>query len=289
MYSVIIPTKDRLDCFKEALQSVLNQTLPAGEIIVIDDGSQDQRCGEWIRQLGVPGIRYVYNSQPRGGAAARNQGLDLVSGHIPYVAFLDDDDIWLKNKMERQTAYLEAHPDCVATSCHWRKFGDEEKSYRLSARMAEKFKCYENFFGSFSFLTVRRARTDSVRITPGLTSCQDWDYIYKLSGLGRIHILPEILCRYRVHGGPRITTNAESRARGFRAFAEANHFPENARNWIFYRAAWIAVQGDASFWRVLRHATKSLFLSAPVGIKVRYAGALLKSELKQLLHVLSSF
>lgn len=111
--SVIIPTYNRRDLLPRALDSVLAQTVPVDEIIVIDDGSTDgtddmlrARCGDRVR--------YVW--QPNAGvSAARNHGLRLAQGR--YLALLDSDDLWLPTKTELQVAFLDTHPDFGMVVC----------------------------------------------------------------------------------------------------------------------------------------------------------------------------
>ncbi|MBN2468637.1 MAG: glycosyltransferase [Deltaproteobacteria bacterium] len=103
--SVIIPTFNRRDFVKEAIESVLRQDLPAHEVIVIDDGSTDDT--EVI-------IRYYdnvayYCQENRGISRARNHGLSRARGE--YIAFLDSDDLWMPNKLSEQLREMEKNPD----------------------------------------------------------------------------------------------------------------------------------------------------------------------------------
>lgn len=104
--TVLITTYNRHHLLRAAVESVLAQSRPADEILIIDDGSTDGTA-EYIRSLGNA---VTYHSQPRQGtAAARNAGLRLCTGNA--VAFLDDDDLWTTDKLAQTTAYLEQHAD----------------------------------------------------------------------------------------------------------------------------------------------------------------------------------
>ena len=106
VYACIIPTRNRPVATIEAVQSVLTQTASDLECIVVDDGSDDETADR-IAALRDPRLRVV--RQPnRGVAAARNRGVALSAS--PWIAFLDSDDRWLPRKMERQLAYMAAHP-----------------------------------------------------------------------------------------------------------------------------------------------------------------------------------
>lgn len=104
-FSVIIPTCNRAAFLAQALESALEQSYPAAQIIVIDDGSSDntrQILRKFERQV------QVIRQPSRGIGAARNRGMDAAEGD--YLAFLDDDDLWQPNKLERQAAFLRQHP-----------------------------------------------------------------------------------------------------------------------------------------------------------------------------------
>ena len=107
--SVVIPTYNRRHWLPETIQSVLQQTFPPHEVIVVDDGSTDG-TGEWL-QKAFPQVRYLWQQQS-GPSAARNQGARLATGN--WLAFLDSDDRWLPAKLERQVAFLQEHPEFQA-------------------------------------------------------------------------------------------------------------------------------------------------------------------------------
>ena len=106
--SVIIPTYNRGLCVTEAVDSVLGQTLRDFEVIVVDDGSTD----DTQVRLAVYGDRIRVIRQVNAGvSAARNVGMAAARGE--WIGFLDSDDTWMPEKLERQMADLERHPEAV--------------------------------------------------------------------------------------------------------------------------------------------------------------------------------
>jgi len=112
LVSVIIPTYNRGHVVPEAIESVLRQTYPNLEVIVVDDGSADN-TPECLQQFA--GRIRVITQENAGPAAARNRGIEMARGEL--IAFLDSDDLWLPTKLERQVTLLEqagkSVPCCV--------------------------------------------------------------------------------------------------------------------------------------------------------------------------------
>lgn len=107
LVSVIIPTYNRAALLRDAVRSVLAQTFSDFELIVIDDGSTD---GTDRMMGGFDDSRLHYLKQEnQGRSAARNRALSLARGR--YIAFLDSDDLYLKDKLEKQVAFMDDHPD----------------------------------------------------------------------------------------------------------------------------------------------------------------------------------
>lgn len=107
--SVVIATYNRSAYAQEAVRSVLAQTCPAHEVILVVDGSTDG-TGEAVKR-DFPEVQVV--TQPnRGRSIARNTGVALATGD--WVAFLDDDDLWHREKLAKTGEYLAAHPECRA-------------------------------------------------------------------------------------------------------------------------------------------------------------------------------
>lgn len=104
--SVLIPCYNVGHFLAEAIDSVLAQTFQDFEILVVDDGSEDNTAEVAAR---YPRVRYIYNRHS-GISVSRNLALSQARGE--FVVFLDADDMWTADKLEKQVDYMDSHPDC---------------------------------------------------------------------------------------------------------------------------------------------------------------------------------
>src|SRR5262249_37058329 len=102
LVSVVIPTRHRPKLVLRAIHSVLNQTHKELELIVVIDGP-DAATVTAVQSVQDPRLRLIINPRSLTAAGARNVGADRATGD--WIAFLDDDDEWLSNKLERQMAF----------------------------------------------------------------------------------------------------------------------------------------------------------------------------------------
>lgn len=218
LVSIIIPTKNRKNLLKDAIQSALDQTWQNLEIIVIDDGSTDE-THDYLRNLSLikKNIHYVRNEISQGGSSARNHGIEMAKGK--YIAFLDDDDTWMREKIERQLFLLKKNSSISAVSCWFfmLKESGNKKIIKLPFFVSSQDILSKNCLGGSSMcLTTKKA----LRLIGGfdntLKSGQDWDLWIKLRALGQIEIYREPLVNYFSHNGERITTNQRSLYSGLR-------------------------------------------------------------------------
>lgn len=112
LVTAIITTHNRLSLLKRAIDSVYAQTYSNIELIVVDDASTDGTL-EYCKNLPLQYI-YIPKEESKGGNYARNQGIRAAKGE--YVAFLDDDDYWLPEKIQKQVALIESK-DCELVHC----------------------------------------------------------------------------------------------------------------------------------------------------------------------------
>lgn len=118
-YSAVIPAFNAAQTIREAIGSILDQSVPATEIIVVDDGSTDGTAD--IALACHPRVTVVTQAN-LGAGAATSAGLKRVAS--AFFATLDADDLWLPEKMEVQLTHLEANPDCGFVFNHLRTFRD---------------------------------------------------------------------------------------------------------------------------------------------------------------------
>ena len=173
--SVIIPTYNRAEKLAKALDSVLAQTTPAQEIIVIDDGSTDRT--EALINHDYPTIQY-HKQENRGVSAARNVGIQSATSE--WLAFLDSDDEWLANKLEVQMKRLKAEPDNLISHTDeiWvrngRRVNPKKKHIKKGGHIFEH--CLPMCAMSPSSIIIHRSVLDDVGLfDESLPACEDYD------------------------------------------------------------------------------------------------------------------
>jgi glycosyltransferase involved in cell wall biosynthesis len=130
LVSVIIPVYNCEKYLGQAIESVLSQTHPPSEVIVVDDGSTDHSARV---AKGYETVRYVF--KPNGGASsALNRGVELAGGNL--LAFLGSDDLWVKDKLALQIAAMSSHPEFDMVFGYTQQFYSEELENSLRGRIS---------------------------------------------------------------------------------------------------------------------------------------------------------
>jgi len=201
--SVILPVRDGQRWLREAIDSVLTQTLSDLELVVIDDGSTDATPA-LIDEVRARDPRVIALRQEREGlVAALNRG--LAQARAPLIARLDADDIALPDRLAQQCDYLHAHPDVVLLG-GWAEIIDENGASRGKQMRPNPSGLRETLARKSPFIhpTVM-VRADAARRVGGYRAAfeagEDYDFWLRLADAGEIAILPGVLIRYREHGG----------------------------------------------------------------------------------------
>ena len=114
LVSIIMPAYNCERYIAEAITSVINQTYPNLELIVIDDSSQDNTANI-VKKLALKDMRInlYQNERNMGVSKTRNKGIEIAKGE--WIAFLDSDDCWTSDKLEKQMEFIKAHPNALFT------------------------------------------------------------------------------------------------------------------------------------------------------------------------------
>ncbi len=193
-FSVIIPTYNRWKFLQIAVNSVLAQTYPYFELIVIDDGSTDETA-KWIRSISDNRLRYIAQSH-KGVSEARNYGLSVAKG--TFIAFLDSDDWWARHKLERTKHFIDCHPEIKIfhTEEQWFK-GDKvvhpKKKHQKPTGWVYP-KALELCCISISTAVVHQDVFGAVGVfDESLPVCEDYDFWLRATSRFEVFLMPEVL------------------------------------------------------------------------------------------------
>lgn len=206
LVSCILPVFNGSAYLEQAIASILSQTYSNFELIIINDGSTDSSGEISDRMAADPRIRVVH--QPNQGiVAALNNGIAIASGD--YIARMDADDIALPHRFERQVETLENNPNVVLLGCRSDTINAEgevvnrrDSVSQLTIKSTAVLSFPPSMLQVLHPTTMMRA--DAIRQIEGYSSnylhCEDYDMYLRISSLGDIAQLEEVLLQYRIHG-----------------------------------------------------------------------------------------
>jgi len=204
-FSVVIPAYNAGASIARALDSVRAQSYAACDVLVTNDGSTDETEQILSTYMGrYPQFQLSVSSQEnRGIGAARNNGILRAAGQ--YVAFLDADDIWYREKLERVAFYLEKHPeaDLVCHDEYWVEDGKIPKKVEYGPYTSFEDLLFKGNTISTSATVVRRSKLLSAGLfSEKLTfnGVEDYELWMRISRIAAIAYLHEALGEYHVRG-----------------------------------------------------------------------------------------
>ena len=197
LISIVIPTYNRADLINIPLNSAINQSYREIEIIVVDDGSVDN-TEKVVKAIDDSRIRYLRHRSNKGGAAARNTGIEAAKGE--YIAFLDSDDAWVSDKLELQLAHMQKFPNPEKVVSYTQAFhslsGISEDTYHafdekffIPKRGKEPNESVSDYLfcnkGTLltSTLMLHRSLAINTRFRDSLRKHQDWDFCLRLEAV----------------------------------------------------------------------------------------------------------
>jgi glycosyltransferase involved in cell wall biosynthesis len=193
--TVVIPTYNRPDQLMKAVASVKKQQNVICQIIIVDDASDNDQSADF---QGDELVTYVRNDTNKGGGYSRNRGLSMATGK--YVNFLDDDDEFLDDKLQKQIARFESSevPNLGLVTCHVRDLRSGEEIIVKNTHRGNVFK--ESLSGysvkltpSMLFLTEAAKKTGG--FDESLPASQEYDFVIRLSKHYGVDYVDEVLAQ----------------------------------------------------------------------------------------------
>lgn len=178
MISIIIPTYNREKTIFKSVESVINQTYKDIEIIIVDDNSTD-RTEEIVKSFEDNRIKYIKLDRNLGACNARNIGINESRGE--FIAFQDSDDIWKKNKLEKQIRFLEeTNADIVACAFNFITKNSMEKKPSINIHEVNYIDIIRENFISTQTILGKRQCFEEYKFDIDMPRFQDWELIIRL-------------------------------------------------------------------------------------------------------------
>jgi glycosyltransferase involved in cell wall biosynthesis len=269
--AVVITTYARVEPLRLAILSALSQGSAVREVIVVDDNRDSGLSAEVARivhSFRSRKLKYLTNTGKRGPAAARNVGINHASAE--FIAFLDDDDYWLKGKLEAQLQLM--HPDVVGVDC-----GFVEKDGNSFIRVVSgdgRTRTQNGLLqgecpSSTSLMVVRR----SIALQAGLfdediAGFEDFEFWLRCAQFGKFANAREPLSVYHQHAGYRVSSSAE-RLQGLEQLIRKwRHLFRDEGEVAAFRRKWTVMQLATNSRRALGTGAHRAMIIAVAAIRV---------------------
>lgn len=299
LVSVLIPAYNASRFIGSALASVQNQTYTNVEILVVDDGSDDETA-DIVADIAAQDSRVQLLRQPnRGVAVARNRALAEAQGK--YIAPLDADDVWFPRKLEWQVQRMQKTDPSMGLVYSWWAGVDEAGEIigaasrpRLEGDVYEAL-AYRNFIGNASVPLFRRVCVEQVGgYDPTLRArggegCEDWDLTLRIAETYDVHLVPAYLSGYRAVADS-MSENTDSMARSFNLVMDAverehPEIPSALFRWSranFYRYLAAQTYGVGKFEKTLDWLRKVMRIDPTTILSSWVVKTVLKSAVRRL-------
>ena len=222
MFTVVIPTHRRPELLAFALESVARQTLRGSQVVVVDDvGDEDTRAVA----ASFPGVEYMVNTNAKGGSGARNTGIAAARGR--WIAFLDDDDLWLPHKLEAVAGCIDRGSSDLGLVYSAAEHFDTSRRKPLM-RTEPRVRgwvldevLYRNAIGGMSVVVARRDLLEQIGgFDERFPAMQDFELFVRLAQVATFDYVDDVLVRERAALHARITLDPDKKLAAARLFAQ---------------------------------------------------------------------
>lgn len=293
LVSIVIPAYNAAALIEETLASILAQTYPSIEIIVVDDGSTDDTVA--IVEKFAPRVQLARQKNSGGCSSPRNHGLRLARGE--FVTFFDADDLMVPAKLEQQVEFLRRHAQCDAVLMDYRNFDDDGEAaeshfesctqlqgehrrhggreFVLEPAVATRILITENYAIAGSPL-IRRSVFDRIyAFDEDLRASEDFDLAYRLARQSGLGIIVDVGFLRRFHESNMSKRIAhvlhykiESRSRLMKAEMNSDNRRLLARQVASHHLSMAEFNHRAQPGSSLRHVWSALRLGHPPNLRV---------------------
>jgi glycosyltransferase involved in cell wall biosynthesis len=218
LISVVMTSYNHERYVSQAIESILNQTFPDFELIIVDDASTD-RSREIIEAYKKRDfrIRIVYHDSNKGISKTANDGFEIARGK--FVALMNSDDLWTPEKLEKQICILQQNPDLIVWSDASIIDANGNETGQLFTQMQKAIQRQKSGFifrelirsnficGQSTIFETKIAR--QIKFDTRLSYANDYKFMIDISKHHHFYFIPEPLVKYRIHGQNSILKNRE--------------------------------------------------------------------------------
>ncbi|MFD2370799.1 glycosyltransferase family 2 protein [Brevibacillus sp. GCM10020057] len=247
LVSVITPAYNAARFIRATIESVKSQTYPHWELILIDDCSRDETVDLIRQEFGDPRIRLIELTCNSGAAVARNTGIQAARGK--YIAFLDSDDLWLPEKLERQVAFMQER-DIAFSFTQYRIIGENGPGARHVVPIPEQIDytgLLKNTIIGCLTVMLDREKLGTVQM-PNLRTRQDTALWLQILRQGHTaYGLQEVLAEYRKVDGSISSNKWKAAHQTWRLYRDIEGLNIARASWCFVHYGWNAWKKSVSW------------------------------------------
>lgn len=219
--TVIIPTYNRSKLLERALKSAINQSYTDIEIIIVDDSDDNEeriKNKKRVEELNDKRVVYLVTNGKEGGGKARNMGIKVANGG--FIAFLDDDDVWFKEKLRIELQKIKNEEKVGIVYCDYILYNNEEKVVAI-VKNRKKGCIYQDLLLSFcvgetSSTLIKKDVFDNIGyFDESLPANQEYDLYIRIAEKYKFDYVPEPLLK-KYHYNQRISSDFNKKVKGLK-------------------------------------------------------------------------